>query len=145
MPNRNELTAGRWFKRVLWIGILANAALAVPTLVAPEAMLRLTSFPAATPLVWPQFAALLLVLLSVFYMPAGFDLDRYWAIAWLAAGARFAGFVFFVGFQASAYHILGYFDLVFFVPEITLLALVKRHQEEGRLASGTSSAADVRR
>jgi len=145
MSNRNDLTAGRWFKRVLWIGILANAALAVPTLVAPEPMLRLSSLPAATPLVWPQFAALLLVLLSIFYMPAGFDLERYWTIAWLAAGARFAGVVFFVGFQASAYHMLGYFDLVFFVPEITLLALVARQQGEGPLAPGASSGPDLRR
>jgi len=29
--------------------------------------------------------------------------------------------VFFVGFQAREYHMLGYFDLVFFVPELVLL------------------------
>ncbi|HEV3056619.1 MAG TPA: hypothetical protein VGY48_00165 [Vicinamibacterales bacterium] len=65
MSNLNTLTAGRWFKRVLWIGILANLALAVPALLAPSQVLALSSLPPATPLVWTQFAALLLVLLSI--------------------------------------------------------------------------------
>jgi hypothetical protein len=65
MANLNTVTAGRWFKRVLWIGILANFALAVPALVSRSQVLALSSLPAATPLVWTQFAALLLLLLSV--------------------------------------------------------------------------------
>jgi len=117
----NAVPAGRWFKRVLWLGIASNLALAIPTILAPARMLDFSSLPTATPLVWPQFAGLLLVLLSVFYMPAGIDLDRFRAVAWLAVGARLAGVVFFVIFQAAAYHTLGYFDLAFFVPELTLL------------------------
>jgi hypothetical protein len=111
----------RWFKRVLWVGIVANLALAVPTLLAPEWVIELSGLPPATPVVWPRFAALLLVLLSVFYMPAGIDPRRYRVVAWLAVAARLAGVVFFVGFQAREYHLLGYFDLVFFVPELVLL------------------------
>lgn len=126
MSNRNQTISGRWFKRVLWIGVLANCLLAVPTLIVPGPTLSLSSLPAAAPLIWPQFAGLLLILLSIFYMPAGFDLDRFWPVAWLAAGARLAGVVFFIGFQASAYRVLGYFDFAFFVPEIVLLALVAR-------------------
>jgi len=126
MTNLNLVPAGRWFKRVLWIGILANLALSVPTLVAPARMLEISAFPSATPLMWPQFAGLLLVLLSIFYMPAGLDLDRYRAVAWLAIGARAAGVVFFIGFQAAVYHLLGYFDLVFCVPEAVLLVMATR-------------------
>jgi hypothetical protein len=118
--------AGQWFKRVLWIGILANLALAVPTIFAPAQMLTLSSLPQATPLLWTQFAGLLLVLLSIFYMPAGLDLDRYRVIAWLAVGARLAGVVFFVGFQPAEYRVLGYFDLAFFIPEAILLVSVTR-------------------
>jgi hypothetical protein len=59
-------------------------------------------------------------------MPAGIDLDRYRVVAWLAVGARLAGVVFFVGFQAAAYHMLGYFDLAFFVPEVILLTIATR-------------------
>jgi len=126
MSNLNSIPAGRWFKRVLWLGILANLALSVPTILAPARMIEFTSLPPATPLVWPQFAGLLLVLLSVFYMPAGIDLDRYRVVAWLAVGARLAGVVFFVGFQAAAYHMLGYFDFAFFVPEVILLTIATR-------------------
>ena len=39
-----------WFQRVLWLGIAANVALAVPTLLIPERMLALTSLPPAAPL-----------------------------------------------------------------------------------------------
>ena len=115
--------AGTWFKRVTWLGIAANGALALPTLVAPERMIALSNFPPATPVVWPRFAALLLILLSLFYVPAAIDYVRYRATAWSAVGARLAGGIFFIGFQASAYHLLGYFDLAFFIPEVVLLTL----------------------
>ena len=32
--------------------------------------------------------------------------------------SRLAGVIFFVGFQPAEYRMLGYFDLVFFVPEL---------------------------
>ena len=32
----------RWFTRVMWVGIVANLALALPTLLAPERMLALS-------------------------------------------------------------------------------------------------------
>jgi hypothetical protein len=119
-----ESDASRWFRRVLWLGILANLALAVPTLLATERMITLTGLPPATPLVWPRFAALLLILLSFFYVPAGIDTTRYRAIAWLAVVGRLAGVVFFIFFQAPEYRMLGYFDLVFFVPELALLLML---------------------
>ena len=117
---------GTWFKRVLWLGILSNLALAVPTVLAPQRMIDLTGLPPATPLLWTQFAGLLLILLSIFYMPAGIDFVRYRANAWAAVGSRFAGVIFFVGFQSREYHMLGYFDLVFAVPEAILLTLAFR-------------------
>ena len=118
--------AGAWFRRVVWIGIAANLLLAVPTLVAPAASIARAGVPAATPLLWPQFSALLLILLSIFYLPAALDFERYRMTAWSAVGARLAGVIFFVGFQPREYHMLGYFDLVFFVPEAVLLALAFR-------------------
>jgi hypothetical protein len=115
--------AGRWFSRVVWLGIVCNLALAVPTLLAPEQTMALTRMPPASPLLWPQFSALLLILLSVFYIPAALDFARYRITAWCTVGSRLAGVVFFVGFQPAAYHVLGYFDLMFFIPEAVLLTL----------------------
>jgi hypothetical protein len=118
--------AGRWFQRVIWLGIVSNLALAVPTLVAPERMIVLTRLPPASPVLWVQFSGLLLILLSIFYMPAGIDFVRYRVTAWMAVGARLAGVIFFVGFQSREYHMLGYFDLIFLVPEAILLTLALR-------------------
>ena len=115
----NDTTAGRWLKRVIWLGILANLALALPTLAAPDMMMEFVRLPTATPLLWPRFAALLLILLSVFYAPAGTDLDRYRIVAWLAIGSRAAGVLFFL--PQATYRLFGYFDLAFLVPELLLL------------------------
>jgi hypothetical protein len=118
--------AGRWFQRVVWIGIAANLALAMPTLLSPAASMARAGVPPATPLLWPQFSALLLILLSIFYIPAALDFQRSRITAWCAVGARLAGVIFFVGFQPAVYHMLGYFDFVFFVPEAILLTLALR-------------------
>ena len=134
----NDTTAGRWFKRVIWIGIAANLALAIPTLAAPAAMLTMASLPTATPDLWPRFAALLLVLLSVFYMPAGLDIDRYRATAWLAVASRLAGVLFFS--VEPAYRPLLYVDLVFFVPLAVLLTLAVRSVRRASAAAGGIAA-----
>jgi hypothetical protein len=59
-------------------------------------------------------------------MPAGIDYVRYYWNAWASVGSRLAGVIFFVGFQAPAYHMFGYFDLVFLVPEAILLTMAVR-------------------
>jgi hypothetical protein len=125
-----------WFQRVLWLGIAANLALALPTLVAPARMLALVSLPPAAPLLWTRFAAWLLVLLSAFYVPAAIDADRFRTNAWLAVGSRLAGVVFFLT-QPREYLTLGLFDGVFFVPEAILLTLAARRQ--GHLPAGPAT------
>jgi hypothetical protein len=115
------MRAQMWFKRVMWLGIMANIALAVPTLLAPDRMIEFVGLPPATPLLWPRFAALLLILLSMFYTPAAIDPVRYRLVALFTLVSRLAGVVFFVGFQAAEYHMFGYFDLVFLVPQALLL------------------------
>jgi hypothetical protein len=118
--------AGRWFQRVVWVGIASNLLLAIPTLLVPAQTMARSGIPAASPLLWPQFAALLLILLSIFYVPAAIDFARYRITAWSTVGSRLAGVIFFVGFQPREYHMLGYFDLVFFIPEAVLLTLAFR-------------------
>jgi hypothetical protein len=126
MANIRDTTPGQWFRRVLWVGIAANLVLAVGVIMNPAAMLIRFSLPEASPLLWPRFAALLLVLLSVFYMPAGIDPDRYRANAWMAVASRLVGVIFFLVFQAPVYRTLGLVDLVFFVPEVILLGIALR-------------------
>ena len=115
----NDTTAGRWFKRVMWLGILANLALALPTIAAPDFMIDRVGLPTATPLLWVRFSGLLLVILSVFYTPAATDIDRYRIVAWFAIGSRAAGVLFFL--PQPTYRMFGLFDGVFLVPLLLLL------------------------
>jgi hypothetical protein len=117
-------SAGRWFRRVVWLGIAANLVLALPTIAAPDQVVALSGLPTVTPNLWARFAGLLLILLSAFYAPAAIDPDRYRANAWLAVVSRLAGVVFFMG--EPAYRLLGFFDLVFLVPEALLLFIATR-------------------
>ncbi len=117
-----------WFSRVVWVGIVANCLLAIPTLLMPGPILALFALPLATPLMWPQFAALLLLLLSAFYVPAALRPLRYLPVAWLSVLARLAGVVFFCIFNRD-YIQFGLFDLTFFLPEAALLAFAVREMK----------------
>jgi hypothetical protein len=135
----NNTPAGRWFRRIVWVGIFANLALALPTLAAPSQVVAMASLPTATPDLWPRFAALLLVLLSVFYMPAGLDIDRYRTTAWFTVGSRLAGVVFFM-MEPPAYRLFMYYDLVFLIAQGALLVIAVRGE---RRAAGTTAPATV--
>lgn len=136
--------AARWFSRVVWLGIGANLLLAIPTLAAPARLLALSRLPAAEPILWPQFAALLLILLSAAYVPAALDPDRYRLVAWIAVASRLTGAVFFLGWQPRPYHPLGYFDLAFFLPQCVLLVAIGS-AASGQPARGGSRPASMER
>jgi hypothetical protein len=116
MPTTSET----WFQRVMWLGIIGNVALALPTLLWPAQMLALSRFPTAVPLVWVRFSSLLLILLSSFYVPAAIDCRRARVSAWLATAGRLAGVLFFL-LQEREYWLLGAYDFAFFLPQALLL------------------------
>jgi hypothetical protein len=94
---RNRYAA--WFRRVVVIGVLVNLALAVPGLFIPNAVIDFVGGTPVVEQVWPSFASLLLILLSLFYLPAALDPFSYRLVAWMAVGARLAGAAFFLGFH----------------------------------------------
>jgi hypothetical protein len=80
---------------LVWLGIILNFAFVLPLLLWPEWILGLFQIP-VNQLIWPRFSALLLGLLSIFYIPATLDIDRYRVFAWLAVfPSRTFGAVFF--------------------------------------------------
>jgi hypothetical protein len=127
--------AAVWFGRVVWLGILANFALAIPALFVPERVIAMANLPPAMPLLWPRFAAWLLILLSLFYMPGAIDPYKYRVTAWLSIVSRLAGVFFFWVTQPPEYRLFGTFDFVFLVPEAILLPIalkaVRAMQEGG--------------
>lgn len=114
-----------WFGRVVLLGVAINLALSLPTLFVPERMLALLHLPMAEPTLWVQFSANLLILLSLFYIPAAIDPMRYQTSAWLAVFARVAGTVFFLT-QPRDYVLFGLFDMTFAAIEGLLLVLALR-------------------
>lgn len=127
----------RAFQITVWIGILANLSLAVTSVFAPDWLLTTMGFNPAYPNLWPRFAAWLLILLSLFYIPGANDLDRYRANAVLQVVARFSGVVFFtamvllVGFS-TRFFLFAALDLAFAVPSGIFLALAIRQQKQVR-------------
>lgn len=111
-----------WFGRLVWLGIAANFVLAIPGLLWPEQVLTFFGFPSASPLLWPSFACLLLILLSLFYMPGAINPFHYRANAYLAVFSRLVGFVYFIA-GPSTYYLLGLYDLAFAIPQGILLLL----------------------
>jgi len=109
-----------WFGRVVWLGIITNFLLAIPSLILPGEALAFLGFPSAYPLLWVTVSALFLILLSLFYIPAALHPLRYPPVSWLAVVARLAGVIFFLGFNRD-YFLLGLYDLIFFVPQAILL------------------------
>ncbi len=115
-----------WFRRAVWVGILANLVLAVPAIFAPEKVLALLGLrPTADP-VWTAFAALLLLLLSCFYIPGANHPYRYRFNAWLAVLARAAGVIFFFTLASDYYLAFGFFDGFFLLVQLPLLLLTMR-------------------
>ena len=119
--------AAVWFGRIVWLGIIANVAVAIPTLLAPDRLIAMANLPPAMPLMWPRFAAWLLILLSAFYIPGAVDLYKYSVPAQLSVMSRLAGVVFFFFTQPAEYLVFGVFDLVFLVPEAILLMIALKH------------------
>ncbi|HEX2252280.1 MAG TPA: hypothetical protein VHQ65_03325 [Thermoanaerobaculia bacterium] len=112
-----------WFRRAVWLGILADWALGIPTIFAPEWVLDTLGFRATGDPVWTAFAALLVVLLSLFYIPGASDPHRYRFNAWLAVFARVPGVIFFLLLYPGAYPAFGILDGVLFLVQLPLLLL----------------------
>lgn len=114
-----------WFRRLMWLGIAGNVAIGLITIVDPLALLALLGLEPAQPLVWPRFAAFLLILLSGFYVLAALDPVRHSSAAVFAVVCRFGGAVFFA-LVGGGYLLFGLYDLLFGLPQAVLLAIGRR-------------------
>jgi len=112
----------RAFQCAVWAGIAANLVFAIPGILYPNLVLSWANVnPAADP-VWPAFSCNLLLLLSMFYIPAALNPFRYKTIAWMTVGARFAGVIFF-GFVWPGFPVFAGLDFFFGTIELFLLVV----------------------
>jgi hypothetical protein len=121
------------FKVVMWLGIAANVVTAVISIIWTDTVLNLLHIEIAQPLIWPRFAAFLLILLSMFYLPAAIDPLYYRYSAVVAVICRFAGFGFFT-IVGGRYIIFGLFDLTFGLPQAVLLFFAWKLSQPGGTA-----------
>jgi hypothetical protein len=113
------------FRLMVLLGVAANLVLAVPAVFAPNAVIALVGGAPVAETVWPAFAGWLLILLSLFYLPAAVDPIRYRAVAVLTVLARFAGVAFFTLLYPQ-FLLLALFDLFFGVTQGALLLALGR-------------------
>ena len=108
--NRHQ-SISRWKLRhalIVWLGIVLNMGFVIPLLFAPVWLLDLFGL-RVEPLIWTQFAGLLLAIISVLYIPATIDIDRYRIFAWLSVfpsrsfGVLFFSFMVFLAHQPAAF------------------------------------------
>src|SRR5579864_4651659 len=86
MNPSSKNTVSVWILRhtiLLWFGIFLNSLFIVPLLFFPRWMLDLFNIPLEE-LIWARAAAGLLMIISVFYVPAAVDFMRYRANAYIA-------------------------------------------------------------
>ncbi len=123
-----------WFSRAVWLGIGINLVLSVPGMFVPNATLRFFGLiQAPEDPFWIAFACLVLVILSLFYVPGAVNPIRYRANAWLAVLARLGGVVFFMWGYPELYLVFGILDGVLFLIQAPFLILmVYTEREMGR-------------
>jgi len=129
-------TYRKWFRKVVWFGVLANWAFAFWVLfVNPAQLLLFLRLGAVESTVWLYNYAVLLIILSCFYIPAAKNPIRYRANAWLLVVARLVpASTFFLGvwlgFMAKGFLILGIGDSSIGFAELFLLIRTFRSKRE---------------
>jgi len=130
----------KWFKWAVWIGILADWLLALPVIFAPEAVLDLLGLRATQDPIWTAFAALLVFLLSLFYIPGANKPYRYRLNAWFAVFARPPGVIFFLILYPDLYPPFGLLDGALFLIQFPLLLLTMRAEPADQKTDVTEPA-----
>ena len=101
----------KWMTRhgvLVWLGIVLNLFFAVPLIFDPAWILGLFNVPPDESL-WPRFAGLLVLIVTIFYIPPAMDVRRHRASAWIAVfpsrtlGAAFFFLAVFVFGQAPGF------------------------------------------
>ncbi|NWA10809.1 hypothetical protein [Pseudomonas gingeri] len=86
----------RWFQRFIWIGIVMNMVFALPALFAPALLTSVVGLPPVLSAPWLENAGMLLVGISVFYMPSGFNARRFPIHSWLCVLTRLIAVAFWI-------------------------------------------------
>lgn len=133
----------KWFGRVTWAGIAANTLFIIPICFFPEWLLSLLHMTIPIPIIWVRAAGLLLLEISIMYIPGAMDPYRYKATAWMSVlvtrggGASFFLIAVLLFGQELGFLTIAVVDLIFGVTEGVLLYLA--HQDQAAIHPTTFS------
>ncbi len=86
--------AGVWFQRVVWIGIFFNMFFILGQLLAPDFVNVGVGLMPGFPTVWNRAHGMMVLALSVLYIPAALNLRRYPGYSWLLVVSRLLAALF---------------------------------------------------
>ena len=119
----------KWFGRIVWLGIFANLFFIIPLCFFPQTLLSFLNMQIPIPIIWVRAAGLLLLEISILYIPGALDPYRYQATAWMSVlvtrgggSSFFLIAVLFFG-QSLGFLTIAIVDLLFGVVEGILLFL----------------------
>lgn len=125
----------KWFGRVTWLGIFVNLFFVIPCCFFPETLLSFLHMQIPVPIIWVRAAGLLLLEISILYIPGAIDPYRYKATAWMSVlvtrgggSSFFLIAVLFFG-QDLGFITIALVDLFFGVVEGILLFLAMRTEQ----------------
>jgi hypothetical protein len=120
---------------LVWFGIVLNALFIVPLLFVPRWFLDLFNIPLKE-LIWARESAGLLMIISVFYVPAAVDFGRYRANAYIAVfpsrtfGATFFFFAVLLFGQPLGFLSISFVDAL--IGSTTLYCLIRIRKLEAQ-------------
>lgn len=123
------------YKCVTWFGIFLNCLFIFPLLLIPRFTLDLLGIP-LDQLIFARTAGLLLLWISIFYIPASVNLKKYRVYAWIAAfptrfgGATFFWVAVFAFGQPKGYLSIAVVDSLIFVLWMRILFQVRALERE---------------
>jgi len=85
-----------WYQRMIWVGIVINLVFAVPALVAPQFLTSSLGLPLQAFDPWLANAGMLLIGISLFYAPSGFNATRFVIHSWLCVLSRLVAVIFWI-------------------------------------------------
>jgi hypothetical protein len=136
MTTATQNSVSVWIVRhtiLVWVGIFLNALFIVPLLFFPQWLLDLFNIPLKE-LIWARESAGLLMIISVFYVPAAVDFGRYRANAYIAVfpsrtfGATFFFFAVVLFGQPLGFLSISFVDAL--IGSTTLYCLIRIKQLE---------------
>ncbi|MBV9560583.1 MAG: hypothetical protein JOY90_08990 [Bradyrhizobium sp.] len=133
-------TVSKWILRhtiLVWFGIFLNALFVIPMLFFPRWFLDLFGIPLEE-LIWARASAGLLMIISVFYVPAAVDFVRYRANACIAVfpSRTFGATFFFVAVvlfgQPPGFLSISFVDALIGSTTLYCLIRIRALEQQGR-------------